>query len=82
LTTGERLLLKLGKDGNKEVTIDDQRILSRVVNVTVICGTQRLCQARQPGTTTLTATSDPACRKLQPLCARPSGLVRSDVTVK
>jgi carboxyl-terminal processing protease len=80
--TGERFLLKLGEDYDWAITIGDERILSRVVNVTVVRGAQGLYEAKQAGSTTLTATGDPLCRESQPPCAMPSRLFKVDVTVR
>jgi len=72
LTVGEQFLLKLGEEYNWSVTIADQSIVSRVVGITVVRGAQGVYEARQAGSTQLTATGDPVCRQSQPPCAAPS----------
>ncbi|MCL5024972.1 MAG: hypothetical protein M1531_00515 [Chloroflexi bacterium] len=82
LHTGERFLLELGSDYDWTVTVADQNIVSRVVNVLVIRGAQGIYEAKQPGRTTLSATGDPPCRKAQPPCAAPSRTFRIDIVVR
>jgi carboxyl-terminal processing protease len=82
LRRGERFLLKLGEEYNWTVTVVDQSVLSRVVNVTVVRGAQGLYEARGTGTTTLTATGDPVCRQSQPPCTTPSRLFQINVEVQ
>jgi predicted secreted protein len=82
LKIGERFLLELGENYDWTVTVADQTILSRVVNVTVVRGAQGLYEAHKPGTTKLTAVGDPFCRKAQPPCAAPSLLFEIEVIVK
>ncbi|MGN6698449.1 MAG: hypothetical protein ACTHMJ_08325 [Thermomicrobiales bacterium] len=81
LAVGDRVLLQLGDAYIWAVQIADPAVLSRVVNVTVVKGAQGLYEAKQPGTTTLTAAGDPACRQVQPPCAQPSRLFRVQVRV-
>jgi hypothetical protein len=61
--------------------VDDPAVVSRVVNVLTIRGSQGLYEARQPGRTTLNATGDPICRQAQPPCGAPSRLFRLQVVV-
>ncbi len=82
LHTGERFLLSLGEGYDWTVTPGDQAIVTRVVNVLTIRGSQGLYEARNPGRTTLTAIGDPACRKAQPPCALPSRVFRIEVAVQ
>jgi len=72
LMPGERFLLKLGEEYNWTVTVADQSVVSRVVNITVVRGAQGLYEAHKIGSTTLTASGDPVCRHAQPPCAMPS----------
>lgn len=81
LQPGQRFLLDLGADYNWTVTVDDPAIVSRVVNVLTIRGSQGLYEAHQPGRTTLSATGDPICRQAQPPCGAPSRLFRLQVVV-
>ena len=81
LAVGDRVLLQLGDAYIWTVQIADPAVLSRVVNITVVNGAQGVYEAKQPGTTTLTAAGDPACRQVQPPCAQPSRLFRVQVRV-
>jgi photosystem II stability/assembly factor-like uncharacterized protein len=81
LRAGQRFLLDLGADYNWTVTVDDPAVVSRVVNVLTIRGSQGLYEAHQPGRTTLSATGDPICRQAQPPCGAPSRLFRLQVVV-
>ena len=82
LKVGERFLLALGEGYEWSVRVDDQSIVSRVPNVTVVRGAQGLYQARKPGETTLHASGDPACRKSTPPCAMPSRDFRVQIVVQ
>jgi hypothetical protein len=82
LAIGERFLLQLGEQYNWEVTISDQGVLSRVINIAVIRGAQGVYEAHKAGTVTLSATGDPQCRQSVPACAMPSLLFRITVVVK
>jgi hypothetical protein len=82
MRAGERFLLNLGDVFVWQVTPADPTILSRVVNVLTIRGSQGLYEAHRAGRTELTATGDPACRQSQPPCAAPSRLFRVQVVVE
>lgn len=82
LHIGESFLLKLGEGYDWTVTIADQTIVSRVMNVMVVRGAQGLYEARRPGQTTLMGTGDPLCRRAQPPCAMPSRLFRLQIVVQ
>jgi putative hemolysin len=82
LEPGDRFLLKLDEAYDWTVTVADQTILSRVVNVTVVRGAQGLYEAHQTGSTTLTAAGEPICRQSQPPCAMPSRLFEVRVEVQ
>ncbi len=81
LNVNETFLLKLGEGYDWNITIDDQTIFSRVVNVLVVKGAQGLYVAHRPGNTTLTAVGSPESLKSQPPCARPSILFKLFVVV-
>jgi hypothetical protein len=53
LHVGDSFLLKLGEGYDWAVTIDDQTVVSRVMNVMVIRGAQGLYQAKRTGQTML-----------------------------
>lgn len=81
LNVNETFLLKLEEGYDWNITIDDQTIFSRVVNVLVVRGAQGLYVAHRPGNATLTAVGSPECLKSQPPCARPSILFKLFVVV-
>lgn len=81
LNVNETFLLNLGEGYDWNITIDDQTILSRVVNVLVVRGAQGIYVAHRPGNATLTAVGSPECLKSQPPCARPSILFKLFVVV-
>jgi len=81
LNVNETFLLKLGEGYDWNITIDDQTIFSRVVNVLVVRGAQGIYVAHRPGNATLTAVGSPECLKSQPPCARPSVLFKLFVVV-
>ena len=82
LQVGDTFLLKLGEDYDWTVTLSDDTIVSRVVNILVVRGAQGVYAAHKAGTTTLTAAGDPTCRKVQPPCERPSRLFSLQITVQ
>ncbi len=82
LHPGQRFLLNLGEGYDWTVIPADPEIVSRVVNVQTIRGSQGLYEAHKPGRTTLTATGDPPCRKVKPPCTIPSRLFRLQVVVQ
>jgi hypothetical protein len=80
---GDRFLLNLGIDFyDWAVEIDNQNVLSRVKNVTVLHGAQGIYAANSPGQALLTATGDPFCRKSIPACEAPALLFRITVIVQ
>jgi hypothetical protein len=79
---GQHFLLALSESYDWTISIDNQSVVSRVVNVLAIRGTQGLFEAHKPGRTILTAVGDPPCRKAQPACAAPSRLFRLNVIVQ
>lgn len=72
IKVGQRFLLNLGDQYTWDISVADQNILSRVVNIMVIKGAQGVYEAHAVGTTTLTAVGDPTCRQSQPACDTPS----------
>jgi hypothetical protein len=61
LKVGERFLLDLGNQYDWIVTVANQAIVSRVVNITVIKGAQGVYEAHEAGTTTLSAVAGTTC---------------------
>ncbi|MCX9025394.1 MAG: hypothetical protein OIN85_04775 [Candidatus Methanoperedens sp.] len=81
LQVDETFLLNLGEGYDWNISIDDQAVISREVNVMVIRGAQGIYRAHKPGSATLTAVGDPLCRKSVPACGAPSRLFRLNVVV-
>ena len=81
LKPGDRFLLNLGDSYDWEVTIADQTVVSRVIGVLTIRGSQGLFEARQTGTTTLTANGNPTCLAAQPPCKLPSRTFQVQIDV-
>ena len=81
LQVNETFLLQLGEGYDWNITIDDQAVLSRKVNVLVIRGSQGIYEVHKPGRTTLSAIGDPPCRRATPPCAAPSRLFRLYIVV-
>ncbi len=82
IKVNETFLLKLGEEYDWNITIDDQMVLSRVVNVAVVRGAQGIYIAHKEGRTNLTAIGDPVCRREQPPCGAPSRQFRINVVVE
>lgn len=81
LQVNETFLLKLGEEYDWNITVDDQAVLSRKVNVLVVRGAQGIYEAHKLGRTTLSAIGDPPCRRATPPCAAPSRLFRLYIVV-
>ena len=80
---GERFLLNLGNSIYEwTVTVDNQAVLSRVVNITVIKGAQGVYEAHQPGQVILMATGDAPCRRSKPPCMLPSMMFQVTIQVQ
>lgn len=82
LSVGQEFLLNLGEGFNWTVSVDNQAVLSRKVNVTVIRGAQGIYVANQTGTAVLQAVGDPVCRQAKPPCMAPSILFEIKVIVQ
>jgi hypothetical protein len=81
LQVDDTFLFQLGEGYDWNISIDDQTVISREVNVMVIRGAQEIYKAHKLGSATLTAVGDPPCRKSVPACAAPSRLFRLYVVV-
>ncbi len=79
---GDRFLLHLGEDYDWSVEVVDPGVLSRVIGVLTVRGSQGLFEAHKTGRTMLTATGDPPCRKVNPPCGAPSRLFQVEVMVQ
>jgi photosystem II stability/assembly factor-like uncharacterized protein len=82
LSVTERFLLNLGEGYDWTINIDDQSVVSRVVNITPIRGSQGVFEAHRPGRATLTATGNPTCRSSQPPCSLHSVAFQLTILVK
>ncbi len=82
LRVGDSFLLQLGEDYNWTPTVDDQTIVSRAKNITVVQGAQGVYDALKAGKTTLTAAGDPPCLQLTPPCKRPSIVFEIQIVVQ
>ena len=82
LKVGDNFLLELGDQYQWDVSISDQSVLDRVKGILVVKGAQGVYEALQPGTVTLEASGDPACRQSQPPCMMPSRLFELTVVVE
>lgn len=82
LHVGQRFLLELGEGYIWTVDIDHPLVVSRVVNVLTIRGSQGLYEALSPGYAALTAVGDLACRSAQPPCEAPSRVFELYITVQ
>ncbi len=79
ISVGQTFLLNLGEQYRWSVTVSDESVLSREVNILVIRGAQGIYKANKPGQATLSAVGDPACRDQKPPCMLPS--VTFEVTI-
>jgi hypothetical protein len=82
LHVGQRFLLSLGEGYDWNVIIDKQDVVSRVIGILTVRGSQGLFEAHQAGTGALTATGDPLCRQSQPPCGQPSILFNVKIVVQ
>jgi hypothetical protein len=82
LHVGDSFLLKLGQEYDWSPVIDDQDVVSRIPNISVIVGAQGIYLAHKPGTATLTATGDAPCRQSKPPCMVPTLLFTLHIDVQ
>jgi photosystem II stability/assembly factor-like uncharacterized protein len=82
LQVGQRFLVHLGTDYNWDVSVDNEAVVSRVINIAVVNGAQGVYEAKAAGQATLTATGDPACRQAQPPCGQPSRVIEVKIIVQ
>ena len=81
LNKGDSFLLKLGKDYDWNISIDNQTILSRAPNIMVVEGAQGIFVAHNIGTVKLSAVGDPWCLKSTTPCKIHSILFEVNVVV-
>ena len=83
MKVGDSFLLHLDADFyDWAVEVDNQDVLSRKRNVTVINGAQGIYEALAPGTATLTASGNPKCLNSRPACLAPSVIFTITVIVQ
>lgn len=81
LKMGQNLLLKLEDSFEWNVEIDNQKVLSRVMNIMVVKGAQGVYETHSPGNVKLTAVGDPSCLHSDPPCKIHSMLFTLDIEV-
>jgi hypothetical protein len=83
LSVGQEFLLFLDQNGMQwTVDIEDQNVVSRVMGVMTINGSQGLFKANQSGQTSLSAVGDLPCRQSVPPCMAPSMLFQIQIIVQ
>lgn len=82
LNKDESFLLKLGGDYDWSIDIDNQTVVSRVMNIAVVKGAQGVYQSHNSGHATLTAVGNPFCLTADPPCKIYSLLFKLDVIVQ
>lgn len=82
LHPGDRFVMMLGEAYDWQVTPADPNVVSRVVNITTVRGSQGVYEAHRAGQTTIEATGDPACRQSKPPCMMPSIAFTLNVVVE
>ena len=82
LHVNQTFLLDLGEDYQWDITLDNQKVISRIPYISVIRGAQGVYQAHLPGTATMTVTGDPLCRQSTPTCAIPSVIFTLHIQVQ
>ncbi|MHB8516291.1 MAG: hypothetical protein ACYC9X_10665 [Dehalococcoidia bacterium] len=70
MLVGQRFLLDLGSEG-WTVTVSDQAVVRRVLNIAVVRGAQGVYDAYAQGTATLVATGPSPCPTATPACGAP-----------
>ena len=81
LKMGQNLLLKLGDYYEWRVEIDNQKVLSRVMNIMVVKEVQGVYETHSLGNVKLTAVGDPPCLHSDPPCRIASMLFTLDIEV-
>jgi hypothetical protein len=73
LANGQQLLVLLGTDRDWTLNVGKGSVLALVSGAAQLTpGAQGLYVAEQPGSTTIAARGDAACRRHKPPCATPS----------
>ena len=82
LQAGDHFVLKLGEIYNWEVVSSDPAVVSRVMNIMAVRGSQGIYTAHKAGQVDLTAQGDPLCRASKPACMLPSIAFKVSIVVK
>ncbi len=82
MAVGQTLELALGEGYEWDVTIGDTSILRVQAMSPAGGGSQGLYKAEKVGQTTIEASGEPLCRKLNPPCGMPSRAITIEVTVR
>lgn len=80
MRVGQSFLLNLGSDG-WSVTVADQTIISRILNIAVVRGAQGVYLAHAADQTTLDATGPSPCPNTVPACGAPVRVFRVTIVV-
>ena len=79
---GQRFVLMLGETYQWTLDINNPAVVSQVMGLMPVRGSQGVFEAHQAGQTTLTASGDPLCRSAQPPCMMPSILFEITIVVQ
>jgi len=82
MQVGDSITLDLGAKYQWSIKIGQPEMLSRSTSALIVQGTQGVFVARKPGTTYLTASGEPDCRKATPTCDTGNVLFEMTVVVK
>src|SRR5450759_1892266 len=69
LQVGQRFLLQLDDSNRWNVNIDNQDVISRLVNISVVKGAQGVYEAHKTGNALLSAVGTPVCDPTQGVCS-------------
>lgn len=69
LQVGQRFLLQLGDSNRWNVNIDNQDVVSRLVNISVVKGAQGVYEAHRTGNALLSAVGTAVCDPTQGVCS-------------
>ena len=81
LGVGKKFLLRLDQNYTWDVTVENQSVVNRVINIMENNSTQWIYKANIPGTAKLTAIGDPLCLQAKPSCKTPQLIFRVTIIV-
>ena len=82
LQPGQRFVLMLGEGYDWNLNITNPAVVSQVMGLMPVRGSQGVFEAHQAGQTVLTASGDPLCRSAQPPCMMPSIVFEITIVVR